>query len=581
MAAQTTFLRVNVFRTQDRSTVIAQADKLALLLRSYGLADPNGSFTMNDTTGFWRYSPSADAIADALQGAAPMSRQQAETIVRQRISELNQAIRRFANLPDLFVGSLVISHITPTGTRSTPEGSNRWQFHYASEVPSFEVVEVDAAGDRRVARRERSIVQGEAVVVDLVGNVIGAIQYSKPPSAGTSSEVVDDHASVKYIAEGKGLVQYLSVAKFSRILPFLQTPEAGLIPLTREGRATMQSALNSAPMVEAKDSITMPLIVAAPKGSMPMSEFIDLVRAEEAKYPEAERSDTKLMVTRLRKIFYNPPGWDEFLIPGAASIAPPYSEYKERIRESKRVEPFGPLNNFDLVDRETYPVDSTGRMPSIYTHQEVRIEIGPTIGAFVDMGHVFAGWDAFNHPGPVVAPGLYDIKINRNWDATTRIGDLGSVLAEAWVAYVNGEQPLSYATLQRLVDKYAPAQDMLGNIDSYVLSTQGFSGKVSDILDQYYFEKNPANGQQQRFRVFAQEIGIGPYVNGQFRNAGTRAEMHLDVINDAAALYLAAGADPPDWTRVKTYTGVWAMSNEDNVVRHLYIALIDSLRKAI
>jgi hypothetical protein len=579
MADQTTYLRVNAYRTLDRSAFISQGEILALLLRSFGLADSNGSFSINDTTGFWRYSPSVDAIADALKAATPMGRQQAETIVRQRLGELNQAIRRLTKLPDLFDGSLAISHVTPTGTNATAEGSNRWQFHYATEVPSFEVVEVDLTGNRRVVRREQCIVQGEAVVVELVGNVIGSIQYSKLPSTGASSEVVDDTASVQYIAEKNGLVQYLSVARISRILPFLQSPEAGLIPLTREGRATMHSALNSAPMLAAKDSITMPLIVAAPKGSMAMSEFIDLVRAEEAKYPEAERSDTKLMVTRLRKIFYNPDGWDDFLIPGAAAIAPPYSEYRERERERKRVEPFGPLNNFDLVDRETYPVDSSGRMPSIYTHQEVRIEVGPTAGAFVDMGHVFAGWDAFNHPGPVVAPGLYDIKINRNWDATTWIGDLGSVLAEAWVAYVNGEQPLSYATLQRLVDKYAPAQDMLGNIDSYVLSTQGFSGKVSDILDQYYYEKNPGNGQQQRFRVFAQEIGIGPFENGQFRNAGTRAEMHLDEINDAAALYLAAGADPPDWTRIKTYTGVWAMSAEDNVVRHLYIALVDSLRK--
>lgn len=325
----------------------------------------------------------------------------------------------------------------------------------------------------------------------------------------------------------------------------------------------------------------MPFIRPAPNGTIPMTDFIELVRQEEEKYPDSEQSNTKLMVTRLRKIFYNAPGWDKYLIPKAASVQPPYGEYKERERSRKRVAPWGPLNNFNLVDKEYYPVDESGKRPTIYLNQEVMIEDGPTKGAFIDMGHVFAGWDAFNNPGPVVSPVLYELKINRNWDAATWVGDLGSVLAEAWVAYVNGERPLSIITLQRLIDEYAPAQDMLGNIDSYVLSTQGFSGRVSDILDQYYFERNSANGQQQRFRVFAQEIGIGPLVRGTYRNAGTRAGLHIDEINDAAALYIGAGADPPNiLMRAMARTGIRMTAADDRTAFILYESMVESLIQA-
>lgn len=340
--------------------------------------------------------------------------------------------------------------------------------------------------------------------------------------------------------------------------------------------------LGNAAASESKVSITVPLLTPAPKGKITMSDFIDLVRQEEEKYPDDEQRDTKLMVTRLRKIFYNTPGWNQFLIPKAAAIQPPYSEYVWRVRKKTRVEPFGLLNNFDLVDKEYYPIDLTGKKPSIYTNAEVMIDTGSTAGAFIDMGHVFAGWDAFNNPDSVVAPLLSEIKINRNWDATTWLGDLGSVLAEAWVIYVNGEQPLKAATLQHLIDEYAPAQDMLGNIDSYVLSIHRFTGKVSEILELYYTEQDPRKLQRRRFEFFAQEIGIGPLAQGSFVNSRTRSEMHIDEISDAAALYIAAGADPPNtFTQLKARSGILSTAADHLTASVLYEAMIKSLTEAV
>ena len=56
-----------------------------------------------------------------------------------------------------------------------------------------------------------------------------------------------------------------------------------------------------------------------PQFVLSFKEFIALIKAEED-YFEAEAVNTKLMITRLRKIFYGEKNWDTQLISGAANI---------------------------------------------------------------------------------------------------------------------------------------------------------------------------------------------------------------------------------------------------------------------
>src|SRR4051812_28616293 len=58
--------------------------------------------------------------------------------------------------------------------------------------------------------------------------------------------------------------------------------------------------------------------------SIPVQEFIALVRAEEEYWP-GDETNTRLSITRLRKIFYDKWGWDEHLIRGAAKIEGRYN----------------------------------------------------------------------------------------------------------------------------------------------------------------------------------------------------------------------------------------------------------------
>src|SRR5437868_2144677 len=56
-----------------------------------------------------------------------------------------------------------------------------------------------------------------------------------------------------------------------------------------------------------------------PEDVLTLSQFLDLLKPEED-YFEGEEENTKVMITRLRKIFYDKWGWDTMLIRNTAAI---------------------------------------------------------------------------------------------------------------------------------------------------------------------------------------------------------------------------------------------------------------------
>jgi Domain of unknown function (DUF4157) len=286
-----------------------------------------------------------------------------------------------------------------------------------------------------------------------------------------------------------------------------------------------------------------PIAVPAPSSAISIQDFIRLVEAEEARYPAAEQTQTALMITRLRKIFYGTPGWDDYLIPGAAGVSPGYSiDEQETSREELDLP--GPLNP-DIVRKRQTVSDATGTNPAIATQQEVRL----ADGTFDDIGHVFAGLDALNHPEQVDGP--LTINITHNVDAVTWVGDLGSVLAEVQFKWVNEDFALTNAEVQAIVSEYASGQDMLGNIDAYVIGseyniTNSGGMKVSDLLRQYYLGTAPAGGvnaRDRRYSRFASQVGLLGWNGSTFSNESSWLDDYTDEVNDAAALYVAANTD--------------------------------------
>jgi hypothetical protein len=343
-----------------------------------------------------------------------------------------------------------------------------------------------------------------------------------------------------------------------------------------DGHAALQAKFATNPVSDVAQRYTQPIVASAPKTAMTITKFIELVEAEEKKYPAKEQTNTSLMITRLRKIFYGSKAWDEHLIKGVDDVKSPYGEPKERERSRKTVDPWGPFNSFDMVDKETYPVDSKGAKPEIYKNQEVALETGSHKGIFNDIGHVFAGLDAFNHRGQVDASSLATISID-NVEGVTWVGDLGSVLAEAQIQYVNSGNKLTDAEMQKHINEYAPAQDMLGNIDAYAIadgynigSTSGL--KVSAILRKFYLGEGGDKKQDTRYTVFCKGIGLTGWDGSKFNNEEARISHYTDAVNDSAAMYIGAGGDGWLFKRLAA-VGMSMNSGSEGLVRAFFKSL--------
>ncbi|MEQ8972638.1 MAG: DUF4157 domain-containing protein [Coleofasciculus sp. C1-SOL-03] len=295
------------------------------------------------------------------------------------------------------------------------------------------------------------------------------------------------------------------------------------------------------------ESLHQPIVENAPASAISIRDFIALVEVEERKYPPEEQTNTKLMITRLRKIFYDREGWDNYLIEGARDIEAPYTtEHQEKERFTLEI-PFL-FNDFDVVRQEHNVKDSQGNTPDIASNQEISLEDG----SYIDLGHVFAGLDALNYPQSVQAPGLSSIGIDDNVDAVTWVGDLGSVLAEIQFQWIRNDKQISSKERQAIINEYASPQDMLGNIDAYVIDQQfdidETSGgrKVSEILREYYLNGSTDQGtpsRDRRYSIFAQAVGLNNWDGTNFSNESEWIDSYTDQVNDAAALYVGANSE--------------------------------------
>jgi hypothetical protein len=285
--------------------------------------------------------------------------------------------------------------------------------------------------------------------------------------------------------------------------------------------------------------------VPAGKKSTDLAAFLDIIRAEEAKLPVEEQTNTKLMITRLRKLFYGNKGWDDHLIPGAKDVKPLYT-FEEKETGRREWEVPGP-NVAEMVDKTPHLLGAPAALANPADIQEVRMPNGD----FVDVGHVLAGLDAQNHPSNVAPYWMYDIA--SNMDAVTWAGDLGSILAEVLFQRLRLGRPLNDPEVQAQIDEMAPVQDMLGNVDAYAIGdafdvSSAAGKKVSDILAEFYGVPGTASAKgsaahAKRFTTFAGKLGLVGFDGTNFSNeAAWLTKRELDV-GKAAALYVGANSE--------------------------------------
>jgi hypothetical protein len=224
--------------------------------------------------------------------------------------------------------------------------------------------------------------------------------------------------------------------------------------------------------------------------------------------------------------------------------------------------------------------------PDIYKNQEIKLDKGSYKDIGIDIGHVFAGLDAINNPNQVGFLYGTDIGIDSNVDATTWVGDLGSVLGELLFKRLKEDRLLTPTEAQDIVNEYASPQDMLGNIDAYVIGRSynmdksSPAKKVSDILKEYYLGETTtkvAQNREHRYSIYASEVGLKGWTGSTFTNENEWLLKYIDQVNDAAALYVGANTDNSLIARRLIALGVSMNSMSDVIVRNY----LESLKKGI
>ncbi|HLZ89829.1 MAG TPA: hypothetical protein VKQ52_21395 [Puia sp.] len=286
-------------------------------------------------------------------------------------------------------------------------------------------------------------------------------------------------------------------------------------------------------------SLYQPLLIRHPEGGhdpkdvLPLSEFIALLKEEED-YWQGEQANLPVMITRLRKIFYDKWGWNKDLIRRAADIEcrylttitdtpPTDSSGQSHVRRTRHYKNNNEVEKYRLVtyrkDDRVFGDTRAGQIPFIYQkdHQEVLLPDG----TYCDIAHVLAGLDAYNNP-QIVSPlppwleFLHDIvpHCDSNMDLVTWLGDIATSCEAFVFDYLrHNKKPVSARAEQHYIDVNAPGSDMLGNIDSYAIARSydlsGASGRrLTDILEEYYTGPAKSLFAQRRYTLFCDAVGL-------------------------------------------------------------------------
>lgn len=276
--------------------------------------------------------------------------------------------------------------------------------------------------------------------------------------------------------------------------------------------------------------------------TLSLDDFIKLLQVEEDYY-DGEQHKTKLMLTRLRKIFYDQWGWNSELIRGAASVK---MRYECKILEGDAADPHtGKLlgkpilrvQNYNYVTKRRvvvytdhdriYGSSRAGQIPDIYNydHQEVTLHSGK----YLDVGHILAGLDACNYHCPVspLPNFLMFMKnlfphVDSNMDIVTWLGDIASTSGDYLFYYLrHNRSTLTDEQAQKILNTDAPGSDMLGDIDPYVINSlynvKAETGmRVTEILTDYFRVDNPH--RRRRILYFCEQVGLKNWDGERFSN---------------------------------------------------------------
>jgi hypothetical protein len=330
-----------------------------------------------------------------------------------------------------------------------------------------------------------------------------------------------------------------------------------------------------------------------------LQKFVEFLREEEAYYQDEPHS-LPLMITRLRKIFYDQWGWNSELIRGAADIPMRYEVrvVAEPSLNSRPVDHFPNQAGAQAKHRvvvytdhdKIYGASRAGQTPILYQddHQEILLPEGN----YCDIAHVLAGLDAYIHPQIVtpLPPFLSFLTplfphVTHNIDVVTWLGEIASSAGDFLFAYfAQGKQPLSEAQEQTIINSRAGGSDMLGDIDAFVIAksydmTEQSKWQVSTILLDYY---SPANQfRANRISIFCEAVGLKGWNGSSFNNENKWIKYYTKQLRDNTTFQVFS-LTTEKITDIILPIRIWCGGYSDILKLELLLTLfLDELKKAL
>ncbi|SIO96790.1 hypothetical protein [Vibrio spartinae] len=261
-------------------------------------------------------------------------------------------------------------------------------------------------------------------------------------------------------------------------------------------------------------------------GTYKMSEYIGFMKSVEADNSSLE-TDTNLMLTKFRKIYYNSFGWNKLLIPETANITPfPASDYTQKMQHSHETV----LSNNDLYD----------------------------------VAHIFAILDANNHNGPLTPVPESIIENPKIWDkikdivpvvedrlmASGWLGDLSEITGEFLLQHKITDHLLPKAKQhekkQNIIDQFGAYYKNLANVDGMIMAGHASSNKyneqeVSEIFENFYGNGiQPGEREQLKSSIylrFGESIGLDGWDGSTFKNSEDWLKKQTKNLQTCTAFY--------------------------------------------
>ncbi len=289
------------------------------------------------------------------------------------------------------------------------------------------------------------------------------------------------------------------------------------------------------------------------ENAISLKRFLELLENEED-YFKGEQHCTRIMITRLRKIFYDIYGWNSQLIRGAADIQGRYEvklvpgRPSHEKGDAKEFMP-KPKHRVVTVKEGDWMNPDAGTIPEIFANNNQQVVL-PS-GLYCDMGHVLGGMDAFNYRAPVTPlpnvflwlKRLFPL-VDSNMDIVTWLGDIASSAGEFLYKELQEKRDLTDEEMQKIINRYAPGPDMLGDIDPYVIcqiyNTKAEYGlRVTEIFRDYYSESGlGAYYRKRRSSYFSSKVGLIGWDGNAFQNEGKWMEYYMKQLKNNNAFYI-------------------------------------------